>query len=324
MWLKCRKASKNTWAISRAMKLIVHWRRGQEWTEINRLSLIMQRCWQLQHRKTPAILGQKVPRKSWRRCLTACWYWAKHVLPVKSFTRQRRYQWQRPFLGVSGYLHLHPSSWLSALREIWASKDCSFAQDLGMLPPYLKLDNLRRLVNLQTLLSLLSDTFRLIMTIEFISISIGSVINTSLSSLRSSPCVYPYHELGIGLRHYTDVLFNRERIIELSRRLGFTMLDVPNLTVDTNLHPIRFRICDYCRQVKYAAHRHWVLESAWIEAHKCKSGMGERGRAAECKLKCLLEEKAAKNHEVVAISVLRSGYCGCGSWTWKSCSPAFG
>lgn len=115
-------------------------------------------------------------------------------------------------------------------------------------------------------------------------------INSS-SILRPTTGISPKHKLTISLWHNLHILLNKESIVKHTRGLLRTVLDIPNLGVDTHLHLgvlgtitlalLGFRVRNRGAQVQHAAYGDWVLESAGIESDEVWSGVCEGCGAAE-------------------------------------------
>src|SRR5215469_3422963 len=56
------------------------------------------------------------------------------------------------------------------------------------------------------------------------------------NSLCPSSCVNVHHELSIRPRHYSNLLVNHERIVELPSWLCLTMFHIPHLAIDSHLN----------------------------------------------------------------------------------------
>lgn len=98
------------------------------------------------------------------------------------------------------------------------------------------------------------------------------------------------------------------------------MFHVSHLTIHPDLHlcVLALRIDVFARctdkwwvgvnncggKVEDRAYRHRVLECGWVERNEGRPSVGKGGGCGEGELEGLLEEEAAKNHEVVAVAVL--------------------
>lgn len=125
-------------------------------------------------------------------------------------------------------------------------------------------------------------------------------------SPRSPASIGVHHEFRIAPRHDLHILVHSKGVVELASRLGLAVLDVADLTVDTNLHAsfarlrraeigvrltryeMRVRVNYRCGQVQDAADGYRVLESRRIERNECGPAVSERCRGAEGELECLL------------------------------------
>jgi hypothetical protein len=170
------------------------------------------------------------------------------------------------------------------------------------------------------LLSLLSETLLSCLRTD----ANGTFVERALDLLRSSARINIHHELLVGPRHYSDVLRDGERVIELPCRLRKSMFHIADFRIDSHLHSCvpairvyllirgadQWRVCvDDCGcQIKYTANWHRVLERRRIEGNESRPCVREGGGCRKGKLERLLEEEATENHEMVPVAVLRLHY----------------